>query len=195
MRLAADDVTRSLAASWRLLWADAKAPPDLDLSRDGFWRSYLALILTIPSMIPVLAAERTLAGLPNSGGLFDAPGLLAAVAAAELLAILAIPALLIALAPPLLNSPRFTGFIIAWNWAGIVSASLMAVPAAVFALGWSNPGVATIQCLGFATIVLRLRYCVARAAFGAQSGVAGAIACASLLADYAVIKTFGLAGF
>jgi hypothetical protein len=195
MRLAADDVTRSLAASWRLLWADAKAPPDLDLSRDGFWRSYLALILTIPSMIPMLAAERTLAGLPNSSGLFDAPGLLAAVVAAELLAILAVPALLIALAPPLLSSPRFTGFIIAWNWAGIVSASLMAVPAAVFALGWSNPGVATIQCLGFATIVLRLRYCVARAAFGAQSGVAGTIACASLLADYAVIKTFGLAGF
>lgn len=195
MRLAADDVTRSLAASWRLLRADAKALPDLDLSRDGFWRSYLALILTVPSMIPVLAAERTLVGLSNSGGLFDAPGLLAAVIAAELLAILAIPALLIALAPTLLSSPRFTGFIIAWNWAGIVSAGLMAVPAAAFALGWSNPGVATVQCLGFATIVLRLRYCVARAAFGAESGVAGAIACASLLADYAVIRTFGLAGF
>lgn len=195
MRLAADDVTRSLAASWRLLRADAKALPDLDLSRDGFWRSYLALILTVPSMIPVLAAERTVVGLSNSGGLFDAPGLLAAVIAAELLAILAIPALLIALAPTLLSSPRFTGFIIAWNWAGIVSACLMAVPAAAFALGWSNPGVATVQCLGFATIVLRLRYCVARAAFGAESGVAGAIACASLLADYAVIRTFGLAGF
>lgn len=195
MRLAADDVTRSLAASWRLLRADAKALPDLDLSRDGFWRSYLALILTIPSMIPVLAAERALAGLSNSGGLFDSPGLLSAVVTAELLAILAVPALLIALAPPLVSSPRFTGFIIAWNWAGIVSAGLMAVPAAVFALGWSNPGVATIQCLGFATIVLRLRYCVARAAFGAEGGVAGAIACASLLADYAVIRTFGLAGF
>jgi hypothetical protein len=195
MRLAADDVTRSLAASWRLLRADAQALPDLDLSRDGFWRSYLALVLVVPSMIPALAAERTLAGLSNSGGLFDAPGLLAAVVTAELLAILAVPALLIALAPTLLSSSRFTGFIIAWNWAGIVSAGLMAVPAAVFALGWSNPGVATIQCLGFATIVLRLRYCVARAAFGAESGIAGAVACASLLADYAVIRTFGLAGF
>lgn len=195
MRLAADDVTRSLAASWRLLRADAKALPDLDLSRDGFWRSYLALVLVVPSMIPALAAERTLAGLSNSGGLFDAPGLLAAVVTAEILAIVAVPALLVGLAPGLTRNPRFTGFIIAWNWAGIVSAGLMAVPAAVFALGWSNPGVATIQCLGFATIVLRLRYCVARAAFGAESGVAGAIACASLLADYAVIRTFGLAGF
>ena len=79
MRLAADDVTRSLAASWRLLRADAKALPDLDLSRDGFWRSYLALVLVVPSMIPALAAERTLAGLSNSDGMFDAPGLIAAI--------------------------------------------------------------------------------------------------------------------
>jgi hypothetical protein len=195
MWLAADDVTRSLRASWRLLRADAAALPDLDLSRDGFWRSYLALVLTLPAMIPVLAAERTLAGLSNSGGLFDAPGLIAAVVTAEILAIIAVPALLVALVPPLLHAPRFTGFIIAWNWSGIVSAGLMAVPATVFALGWSNPGIATIQCLGFATIVLRLRYCVARAAFGSESGVAGAITCASLLADYAVIRSFGLAGF
>ncbi|MCV9937770.1 hypothetical protein OIU35_15560 [Boseaceae bacterium BT-24-1] len=195
MRLAADDVTRSLIASWRLLTADAKALPDLDLSRDGFWRSYLALILTIPSMIPVLAAERTLAGLSNTGGLFDAPGLLAAVVTAEMLAVLAVPALLVGIAPNLTHNPHFTGFIITWNWAGILSAAMMAVPATVFALGWSNPGIATFQTLAFATIVLRLRYCVARAAFGPESGVAGAIACASLLADYAVIRTFGLAGF
>lgn len=195
MRLAADDVTRSLGASWRLMSAGAQALPDLDLSREGFWRSYLALVLTVPAMIAALAAERVLAGLSNATGLFDAPLLLAAVVAAELLAILAIPALLVGLAPTLLHSPRFTSFIIAWNWAGIVSASLMAVPAAVFALGWSNPGIATIQSVAFASIVLRLRYCVARAAFGAESGVAGAIACASVLADYAVIRAFGLAGF
>ena len=138
MRLAADDVTRSLHASWRLLMADAKALPDLDLSRDGFWRSYLALILAVPAMIPILAAERTLAGLSNTGGLFDEPGLLAAVMTAELLAIVAVPALLAALAPALLHSPRFTGFIIAWNWAGIVSAGLMAVPAGVFALATTS---------------------------------------------------------
>jgi len=153
MRLAADDVTRSLRASWRLLSADAKALPDLDLSRDGFWRSYLALVLTVPAIIPVLAAERVLAGL------------------------------------------RFTGFIIAWNWACILSAGLIAVPAAVCALGWSHGGIAVIQALAFGTIILRLRYCVARATFGAESRIAGAIACASLLADYAIIRTFGLAGF
>lgn len=195
MRLAADDVTRSLSASWRLMSAGAKALPDLDLSRDGFWRSYLALLLLAPAMIAMLAAERVLAGLSNAAGLFDAPLLLAAVVAAQLLAILALPMLLVGLAPALRHSPRFTSFIIAWNWAGIVSASLMAIPAAVFALGWSNPGIATIQCLAFASIVVRLRYCVAHAAFGAESRVAGAIACASVLADYAVIRTFGLAGF
>lgn len=195
MRLAADDVTRSLRASWRLLSADAKALPDLDLSRDGFWRSYLALVLTAPAIIPVLAAERVLAGLPNTGRLFDAPLLLASVIAAQLLAVITVPALLVLLVPGLRQSPRFTGFIIAWNWASILSAGLIAVPAAVFALGWSHGGIAVIQALAFGTIILRLRYCVARATFGAESRIAGAIACASLLADYAIIRTFGLAGF
>jgi hypothetical protein len=174
---------------------DAKALPELDLSREGFWRSYIALILTIPAMIPMLAAQRLLLGLDNAGGLFDTPGLIAAIAAAELLAILAVPALLVTITPSLLRNPRFTGFIIAWNWAGILCAALMAVPAMVFALGWSNPQLAAVQSLAFAAIVLRLRYGVARAAFGAESKVAGAITGASLLADYAVLRLFGLAGF
>ena len=55
--------------------------------------------------------------------------------------------------------------------------------------------IARISAVTIAAIVLRLRYCVARATFGADNGVAGAIACASVLADYTVLKIFGLAGF
>lgn len=194
MRLATDDVTRSLRASWRLMDRGAEALPELDLSREGFWRSYLALALTAPAIIPVLAAERILTGLSNTGSLFDAPSILFSVVAAQLLVILALPALLIALAPNLLRSPRLTSFIIAWNWTGILSAGLMAIPAAVFALGWSTYPLAVLQGAAFGIIVLRLRYGVARAAFGKRGGLAAMILCASLLADYAVIRSLGLMG-
>ena len=40
--------------------------------------------------------------------------------------------------------------------------------------------------------MLRLRYSVARAAFGAKGGLAAMILCASLLADYAVIRSLGV---
>ncbi|KPH80895.1 hypothetical protein [Bosea vaviloviae] len=192
MRLAAEDVTRSLRGSWHLMTRGSEALQELDLTRDGFWRSFLAFALMLPASIAVLAAVRLLAGLPNSAGLFTSPALAMAVIGAELLAVLAVPALLIALAPNLAHAPRFTSFVIAWNWAGIVSASLMAVPAAVFAIGWSNPELAAMQSLAFGVIVLRLRYCVARAAFGADSGIAIPIAMASVMADYAVVRLFGL---
>ena len=111
------------------------------------------------------------------------------------MAIIAVPALLIGLAPNLNHSPRQTSFVIACNLAGIVSASLMAVPAAVFALGWASHSLAALQCLAFALIVLRLRYCVARAAFGSDSRIAALVVLASLITDYGIVQLLGLARF
>lgn len=193
MKLAADDVARSLRASWQLMARGAEALEELELTRSGFWRSLVALLpLTLPAVIALLAALRMHAGLSNSAGLFTAPGLVLAVFGATVTSILAVPALLFALAPHLAQRPRFTAFVIAWNWAGIISAGLVAVPAAVFAVGWSTPGLALLQTLAFTAIVLRLRYCVARAAFGAESGVAAPVLLASIVADYAILRFFGV---
>ncbi len=193
MRLAADDVARSLRGSWHLMTRGAEALPELDLTRDGFWRSFLAFALMLPATIAILAAVRLTAGLPNSAGLFTAPALALSVIAALALTILAVPTLLIALRPELAQTPRFTSFVIAWNWAGIVSASLMAIPAAVFAIGWAPPALAIVQSLFFAVIVLRLRYCVARAVFGAERrGIAMTLVVASVMLDYGVTRLFGL---
>lgn len=193
MRLAADDVARSLRGSWRLMTRGAEALPELDLTRDGFWRSFLAFALMLPATIAILAAVRLTAGLPNSAGLFTAPALALSVIAALALTILAVPALLIALRPELTQRPRFTSFVIAWNWSGIVSASLMAIPAAIFAIGWAPPALAIVQSLFFAVIVLRLRYCVARAVFGPESrSIATTLVAASVMLDYGVSRLFGL---
>ena len=193
MRLATDDVARSLRGSWHLMTRGAEALPELDLSRDGFWRSFLAFALMLPATVAILAAVRLVAGLPNSAGLFAAPALALSVIAALALTILAVPVLLIALRPELAQTPRFTSFVIAWNWAGIVSASLMAVPAAIFAIGWAPPKLAIVQSLFFVAIVLRLRYCVARAVFGQVArGIALPLVIASLVLDYSVTRLFGL---
>jgi hypothetical protein len=192
MRLAANDVARSLKGSWRLLRQESEAIAELDLSRDGFWRSFLAFALMLPATVAVLAALRLALGLSNQSGLFSQPELVAAVITAQVASVLAIPALLIAIAPQLARTPRFTGFVIAWNWAGVVSAGLMAVPAAVFAMGWSYPALATLQALAFAAVVLRLRHGVAKAAFGAESRLAMPVVLASALADYAVLRLIGL---
>ncbi len=183
MKLAADDVARSLRASWQLMARGAEALDELELTRSGFWRSFVALLpLTLPAAIALLAALRLHA-------------LALAVLGATVSSILAVPALLFALEPQLVHRPRFTTFVIAWNWAGIISVALVAVPATVFAIGWSTPGLALMQTLAFVAIVLRLRYCVARAAFGTESGLAAPVLLASVVADYAILRFFGFLVF
>ncbi|AMJ63120.1 hypothetical protein [Bosea sp. PAMC 26642] len=195
MALAAEDVARSLRGSWRLMSQGAKALPELDLSSEGFLRSYGAAVLTVPAMVAVLAAERTMSGLPNSEGLFHSTPLVIAVLVSQVAAFLCVPALLIALAPPLLRSPALSGFIIAWNWTEILAASLLAVPAAVHAIGWSTPTIATMHWLAFAAIVAKLRYATAKATLGAERGVALMIVCASFLGQLGVARLLGLWGF
>ncbi|PZU84480.1 MAG: hypothetical protein DI527_22710 [Chelatococcus sp.] len=188
MGLAVDDVARSLRGSWGLMTRGREALPELDLSREGFWRSFAAYVLMAPATVAVLAAARLAAGLRNEAGLFGSAALDATVVLAQCGLILALPLCMLALRPALLRTPRFTSFVIAWNWAGIVSSGLMALPAGVFALGWSTPHLALAQASAFAVIVLRLRYCVARAAFGADGRVALLLVAASVLADIAIIR-------
>ncbi len=195
MLLAADDVTRSLRGSWRLMSEGERALPELDLTREGFMRSYGAAVLTLPAMLAVLAAERSIAGLQNSEGLFQSAPILLAVLASQLAAFFCVPLALVAAAPQLLRSPTLSRFLIAWNWTEILSALLLAVPATVYAIGWSTPALATAQWLAFAAIVGRLRYATAKATFGGGQGLPAAIVCASFLCQYGVARLLGLWGF
>lgn len=195
MLLAADAVTRCLRGSWRLMSAGPSALPELDLSRKGLTRSCLAAILTVPALIAVLAAENRMAGLSNADGLFQSPPLVMAVLASQIAAFVMVPMLIAGLAPHLLRTPALAGFVIAWNWTEVLCASLLALPALVYAIGWSTPEIATVQWLAFAAIVAKLRYAAAVATLGPQRGVALLVVCASFLAQAGVTGMLGLWGF
>lgn len=195
MLLAADDVTRGLRGSWRLMSKGPAALPELDLSRQGLTRSCLAAVLTAPALIAVLAAENRIAGLSNAEGLFQSPPLALSVLASQIAAFLMVPALIAGLAPQQLRSPAFASFVIAWNWTEILCASLLALPALVYALGWSTPALAQLQWLGFSVVAATLRHAAAVATLGAQRGVAPLVVCASFLGQFGTARLLGLWGF
>lgn len=195
MLLATDDVTRCLRASWRLMSAGPAALPEFDLSREGLARSWLATVLTVPAMIAVLAAENRMTGLNNEAGLFQSPALILSVLASQLAGFVLVPALIAGLSPPLLRTSGFASFVIAWNWTEILCASLAALPALVYAIGWSTPEIAVMQWLAFAAIAARLRYATASATLGPERSVAWLVVFASFLAQAGVTRLLGLWGF
>jgi hypothetical protein len=195
MLLAADAVTRCLRGTWRLMSAGPAALPELDLSRQGLARSCLAATLTVPAMVAVLAAESRMAGLSNASGLFQSPSLVVAVLASQIAAFVMAPFLIVGLAPHLLRAPAFASFVIAWNWTEVLCAGLLAVPALVYAIGWSTPVIAGMQWLAFAAIVAKLRYAAAAATLGPERGAALLVVAASFLAQAGVTRLLGLWGF
>jgi hypothetical protein len=176
------EVAHSLKVPWRLIEVGDKALADFDLSLAGFGKSYGAILLTAPAMVALLAAQRLKAGLINESGLFDAPGLAMQVLVVNLLSFVVIPGLVLALMWGVARSARGTSFIIAWNWSEVSVSLMLAVPAALYAIGWAPPVFALMFTITFTILAARLRYAVARTTLGSSRA-------ASLLI---VTLTFGI---
>jgi hypothetical protein len=160
------DVARSISGSWRLMSEGDKALKDLDLSRAGFAKSYGAILLTAPAFIVALAAHRAALGMNNSSGLFDAPLIALQTLAQQVLSFAILPAIAIALVWNIARSARGTTFLIAWNWAEVIVTGLLALPAALYALGWAPGPLAIMYTIAFGAIAARLRFAVTRQTLG-----------------------------
>jgi hypothetical protein len=160
------EVARSLHGSWRLMDDGEKALGALDISRDGFRKSYAAIILTVPAFVAVLAAQRVNNGQSNTAGLFSAPDIAVATLIQHVMSFLLLPALVMAMLWGIARTVRGTAFLISWNWAEVIVTMLLAVPAALYAIGFIPPTVAAMFTLAVAVIAARLRFAVARAALG-----------------------------
>lgn len=156
------EVVHALRGSWRLIDTGEKALADFDLSVRGFLKSYGAILLTAPALVALLAAQRLKSGMINESGLFDAPGLALQVLVLNVLSFLIIPSFVLALMWSVARSARGTSFVIAWNWSEVSITLMLAVPAALFAMGWAPPMLALMFTIAFAILAARLRYAVAR---------------------------------
>jgi hypothetical protein len=166
------EVAQALRGSWRLIDGGEKALSELDLTVSGLFKSYGALLLTLPALVALLAAQRLKAGLINESGLFDAPLIALQVLVLNVLTFFVVPAMVLALMWGVARTARGTTFVIAWNWAEAIVTLILAVPAALFAIGWAPTELALMFTAGFAVLAARLRYAVARTALAASAPAA-----------------------
>lgn len=173
----AADFLDGFDAAVALLLGRPGALARFDVSTDGFWRSFAAILLVLPSFgVSVIAEGREhIARMPIEAG--DFPWLGFALSRFVMLGVdwVALPVVLALIAGRLGVSGRYGPYIVVRNWASVVIAALYAVPALLSSSGVAGIQVVVLLNLALLVIVLHYLYRIARQALLAPVGMAVAI--------------------
>ena len=185
------DFRAGIEAAVALLFGKPGALGRFDVSLDGFWRSFAAIVLVLPSFaISLMAVWRgQMEQLPADAA--DVPwlGFVLERVVALGLAWVALPLVLALIAGRLGLSGRYVPFIVARNWAEPVVSAFYAVPALFYAAGFIDSDVAAFISLPVLLVALHYLYRIARQALGATISLAIGVVVLDLLLGLLVSET------
>jgi hypothetical protein len=172
MIVTAEEVNRSFKGTLDLLNNRAEGLKAFDMSERGFWRSFVAIWLTLPAYIVSLAFERLRLGLVQPDrSLLDSVWVDFVVALGHVASFVALPIAMIFITRSLRLTQRYASFVIVMNWITVIGLLVLSVPAMLLLLGWATPALATMFSLAFAVVIVRLQWFATKATLG-LSGLA-----------------------
>jgi hypothetical protein len=182
----ADEIQTYVAATWRAMTGRAEALRALDISADGFWNSFFAIVVALPVL---LVGWVPLANdLAYSGSGFGERFAIVLRLAIVDIGTWIIPLVLFGLvaAPAGLKS-RYVPYVVATNWGSVVLAWLM-LPASLIRLVWPDAvQAAAALSLGIFLASMVLLWRLTNAAIGKGPSVASAVFAGMLLTGLAVL--------
>lgn len=185
----AAEIRNHLAGAWALMNNRADGLKLLDTSVDGFWRSFGAILLIIPFAIVAVIGERTLIPTehvqPLSGAVFARHALLLVTDW------VAFPLVFAALARPLGLGRNYVPFIVARNWAAVITTAIASMAYGMIVTGIVPAGGAPLLLVFVLGLALRFSYCIARTTLGVPPGVAIPIVVLDLLLSLMLEGIFG----
>ncbi|MCO6390212.1 transporter [Aliihoeflea aestuarii] len=191
----ADYIQQSLSGAARLMAGKKDGLRLLDISADGFWTSFFAIVIALPAMTVgwvTLANEIAFQG----DGIGSRLSIVLRLAAIDMLAWI-VPLGLLALVARMAGiANRFVHFVVASNWGGAIYVWVM-LPPSLVRLFWPDAGESvTAVSLGlfFFTMVLswRLTNAVLDKGPAFATGVFSAMFLASLVVLFTLQGVFGL---
>jgi hypothetical protein len=192
--LSADETQSALVGAWRLMLGKADGLRLLDLTADGFWNSFFAIVVALPAMIV------SWVGIANEIGDPDAfagrAGLVVRLATIDI-GTWVLPLVGLALIGPRVGiGGRFVHYVVASNWASAIVAWVM-LPSALVRLfvPASDQVVGLVSLLLFAlTMVLTWRMTNVAIGKGASVGTAvfAGMFVASLIVLFALQALLGV---
>ena len=184
-----NDIRDNLAGAFQIMLGRPEGLARLDVSLEGFWRSFAAFILVLPFALLALISQSRLAALnaesPAAAG--HSLGVEMAILLADWLAF---PLLFALIARPLGLGPRYVPFIVARNWATVVIGAMMAAVHAAFLLGILPGQVAIYVLIAFIAVALRFSYVIARIALDVSMRTALPIVVADFLLSLTIWSAF-----
>lgn len=190
-----EDVQRHLLGVWRMMIGQRDGLRLLDVSVDGFWNSFFAIVWATPAMLAgwaPLANEMAGADSGVAGRLF----LVLRLAVVDIGAWVLPVAALAAIAGLIGIRDRFVHYVVASNWASVIFAWFM-LPASLWRLvGGQTDELATTLALGIFLASLVLSWRLADAALGkgaaVTTGVFVGMLFASILTLFALQDLLGM---
>lgn len=190
-----EEIQTYLAGAWRLMRGKPDGVRMLDLSADGFWNSFFAIVLALPPMLTgwVTMADSLPAGDDGDGGRMTTVLALAIVDISAWI----LPLMVLAFAMrPLGVGDRFVAYVVASNWGSALLVWLMLPPALIRLFAPAAANVATLLSFGLFGISLvlgwRLTNAVINRGPGPGSAVFGIAIAVSLFALIFLQSLFGI---
>ncbi|RWE64354.1 transporter [Mesorhizobium sp.] len=186
--LSADETYASLAGAWRLMFGKADGLRLLDLSADGFWNSFYAIVVAAPALIVGWVGIANEIGDPEA--LAGRLGMLIRLATVDL-GSWVLPLVALALVAPRAGiGGRFVHYVVASNWASAIIAWLM-LPSALLRLFLpSTSEISSLVSLFLFALSALLTWRMTNASIGKGAAVGTAVFVGMFIASLLVL--FGL---
>lgn len=174
------DFRIGVEAAVALLLGRPGALARFDVSLEGFWRSFAAILLVLPSFAIVVIAEGMFQSDDMvSRGIPETEFPWGSFAAERLVSLglewIALPVVIALLARRLGIAARFVPFIVARNWGTAVSSALYAVPTLLFVAGILGADLTQILGLAVVLVAVQYQYRIARQALAVPPAMAIAV--------------------
>lgn len=154
----------SLVGAWRLARRDPGGMACFDISVDGFWRSFFALVVMAPLFLAFALLEYRLRFAPPDLGFY-----LLVETLAYLLDGISFPLVMAFLSQLLGLEHGYVPFVIAYNWSSVLIMALLFVPFALTSLGILPGEVGALLTLLATIAAVYYRWYVTRVALGAPT--------------------------
>lgn len=191
----AAEIQRYLTGAWRLMTGKTDGLSMLDISADGFWNSFFAIVIALPALlVGWLAIADDLGQEPAIFG--DRLSILVRLAFIDLAAWLLPLAGLAAAAGPAGIADRFVHYVIASNWGSALIAWI-SVPVSLLQLMTESSDFTMLVSVSFFLLTLVFFWRLTNAALAkgpaVATGVFGGMLVASLFVLFTLQGMFGLA--